>query len=817
MQVNPNTLVGSADGDSGASTANAAPNVTGAVQSTATSAGSTASPTQSSGRTPPSTKTDAPGSWVFPEIESYSPSVTVVKPGRRLKNPLGYLASYTYQISLYMITADAYNVFVESGRKNINTLLQATSSNQYFSDRGASIQSDIQGGAYLIAQSGGINAGNENRAPGFDYDLMIDDLSFDHLVSARVTNSSIFNTNIKFRVTEPYGFSFISKLKTANDQINKYNGSTGNVSNPTRQFFILGIRFFGWNQSGEAVKGSDIYDGEQLDPNSTGTALFETFYDMAITHCRFKIDGKSTTYDIEAQCVSPAAVNIRKGFNNTEKEATGTTVHEVLCGPDGFLTKLNKDLEKAASNATPKESPMKYKIKWLGDASDIALADVRSQADTNKASTPASTATNTRQSTDATAVNAQPNTDSKSIKFPAQLPITQLIEETIMKSAFIEEALTVTYTDSTQNDPASKTSPRVTPTSKKVLRWFNISPQVSDLTWSAAKKDWTYTITYVIQTYYIPVIDSPYAAEKAKYYGPHKRYDYWYTGMNTEIISYESQLDNAFFATVVESQPSTNAAPANPQTGPAVATDTPAAQVQDSGNSLRTSAVSSFRTSLYDPGAYAMAKVQILGDPDYLMQPSSDSVNGLFNKHYGADGFTVNPTGGQVFFEIDFKEAVDYSSSSVNATDSTGKGIQGVGGTLSINDSILFWDYPAEFTQPDPVTGKPLVQGISYTLYQVKSSFSGGSFKQTLEATINSFGDTSNAAEARDTDAPAQAPASPQTGGQAPATPPQDQSTNPPASGGTTAAPAPTSTIQPTANTGAGGRPVADGDASRHG
>lgn len=810
MQVNPNTLTGAADGDSGVAVANAAPQVTGAVQSTANPAGSTASPApnQDTGRAPPSTKTNEPGSWVFSEIESYSPAMSVVKPGRRLKNPLGYLASYTYQLSLYMITSDAYNVFVESGRKNINALLQASSSNQYFTDRSASNQSDIQGGAFLIAQSGGINNTNETRAPGFDYDLVIDDLSFDHLVSARATGSSLFNTNIKFRITEPYGFSFISKLKNANDQINKYNGSKEDVKNPTRQFFILGIRFFGWNQSGEAVKGSDIYDGEQLDPNSTGTALFETFYDMAITHCRFKIDGKSTVYDIEATCVSPSAANIRKGFNQSEKEATGTTVHEVLCGPDGFLTKLNADLAKTAANATPKESPMKYKIKWLGDASDIALADIRSKADTNKASTPASDAKNTTQSNDATAVKAQPNTDSKAIKFPANLPITQLIEETIMKSAFIEDALTVTYTDSTQNDPASKTSPRVTPTSKKVLRWFNISPQISDLVWSKAKNDWTYTITYVIQTYYIPVVDSPYAAEKAKYYGPHKRYDYWYSGLNTEIISYESQLDNAFFATVVESQPSTNAAPANPQTGPVIGTDMQASQIQGAGNSQRTSAVSSFRTSLYDPGAYAMAKVQILGDPDYLMQPSSDSVNGLFNKHYGADGFTVNPTGGQVFFEIDFKEAVDYSSNSVNSTDSNGKGIQGVGGTLSINDSILFWDYPADYTTPDPKTGKPLVQGISYTLYQVKSSFSGGSFKQTLEATINSFGDSSIAAEARDGDAPAQAPANPASNAPAPATPAQDKPVNPPANGGTTPAPTTQAPAQTTTPTGPGGASV---------
>ena len=32
-------------------------------------------------------------------------------PGRRLKNPLGALSSYTYQLSLYMITPEAYDAF----------------------------------------------------------------------------------------------------------------------------------------------------------------------------------------------------------------------------------------------------------------------------------------------------------------------------------------------------------------------------------------------------------------------------------------------------------------------------------------------------------------------------------------------------------------------------------------------------------------------------------------------------------------------------------------------------------------------------------
>ena len=43
-------------------------------------------------------------------------------PGKRIQNPLGNFSSYTYQISLYMITPDAYDAFIQSGRKDINAI-----------------------------------------------------------------------------------------------------------------------------------------------------------------------------------------------------------------------------------------------------------------------------------------------------------------------------------------------------------------------------------------------------------------------------------------------------------------------------------------------------------------------------------------------------------------------------------------------------------------------------------------------------------------------------------------------------------------------
>jgi hypothetical protein len=247
-----------------------------------------------------------------------------------------------------------------------------------------------------------------------------------------------------------------------------------------------------------------------------------------------------------------------------------------------------------------------------------------------------------------------------------------------------------------------------------------MTAEIKNLGWDTKQGDFAYATTYVIQTYETPVVVSSYAKKTPKYYGPHKRYEYWFTGKNSEILRYEQQMDNTFFTVTLD--PSSNS---QSQGGPTdISNVTNKQQNQPRQGELNNAlyAQNSYMTSLYDPGAYAQAKIQILGDPDFLMQPSPSSINALYNKFYGTDGYTVNPNGGQVFIEINFKEPIDY---------------QNKDGLLSINESILFWKYPADVTKEINSRGG----GVSYKLRTVTSSFSKGKFEQELIANINTFGD----------------------------------------------------------------------------
>lgn len=722
-QPNTSSLGGTvADEDNGQGQANTASSggVPSAVATSATGQGGTTGGTDNVAQ-------GADGEATSNE-ETYSTGET--NPGKRLKNPLGNFSSYTYQLSLYMITPDAYNAFITSGRRNIYA----------FND--AAQGEEAAGGAFLIAQSGGINNKNQTRAPGFQFDYGIDNLSFKTNTSGKENQTESNVTDIKFTITEPYGFSFLTKMRNASDALVGYANQLGlsGPENPSKQFFILGIRFFGYDEAGNIITGKENYDGSTLDPNSSGTGLFQTYYDINITSIKFKIDGRATTYQISAVSLGPqGAFSVKRGLINSNKEVSAATAGEAF---DELLDKLNKEQIEMLKNKSIKY-PNTYKVVYLGDARKIAEASLVSPEDLDKFKFPGSGAKSTTQSNDAAAVRSQPDTTKRNITFNQGTPILTALNNIVTQSSFLRDALKVVYTTAIE-PPSTGGMEENKPGSKRKVQWYNVSAELSNAAWDDMIADWAYDITYIIQTYETPVIDSSYANPGGTYYGPHKRYEYWYTGKNSEVIAYEQNLDNTYYNTVLdggtgsETNGAGNAAPqtsdtasdgtgnaSNGATGiskrPGQRTSRP--RLGKLGNAME--AQNNYLTSLFDPGAYAKAKITILGDPDFLMQDQTSSENEIYSRFYGSDGFTISPNGGQVYIEIDFKEAVDYESET---------------GLLKINDSILFWKYPENISKK--------VKGVSYMVLSVTSTFANGSFKQVIDATINDFGDPNAANDA---------------------------------------------------------------------
>jgi hypothetical protein len=648
------------------------------------------------------------------------------KPNGRLKNPLGFLASYTYQLSLYLISPSAYEAFVASGRRSINVFNSADAGDQ-------------TRGAYLIAQGGGMGE-EKNRAPGFEFDYYIDGLTCKTYLPAKSLGANSVNIEYKFKITEPYGFSFVSNLAKAqqamlSDPKNNFSAaeraSLEQPQNTTRNFFILGVRFFGWDQEGNLVKGNEIMpDGKVLDPNASGTgALFESFTELVFTEFKFKVDGRSTVYQISGQPTAVSgAINVRNGMITENVSVTGTTVRDMLVGPKGLLTQLNSK-QKTLKDTGSVDHPITYKIKWLG-AEDIANASVITENIQSKSVQGNKDVENSSSSNDASATAAKPNKNVREMNF-SKIPVVQCIEQVISTSRYILDSLSRNYTDDNQVDPKTGV-PKSKEGGNKKLSWFNISPELTNIRWDTTRNDWVYDIVYVIQPYDIPNVPAPYVNSTSEYYGPHKRYDYWYTGKNTEIIGYEQTINNNYFLTTLSSDTNPND-PTFYDKRPGVS----AVDAQPGGDNTTAqgtsslSALNSFRTTLYDPGSFAKAKIQILGDPDYLMNSTSTIVSD--NRFYDAsDNRRINPSTNQVFMEIDFKEAVDYNvgSGTTNLVNNRGAGEKGQPGVMKLNDDIEFWRYSS-------TEASRKVDGISYQIITVVSNFNNGSFTQTIDAVIN--------------------------------------------------------------------------------
>lgn len=663
--------------------------------------------------------TDQPSSGTTPAAKSGTAAASPAStsnplPGARLSNPLSLFASYTYQLSLYMITPDAYDLFTASGRKDINALTRAGG----------------LGGAYLLVQSGGINTTSTEtvRAPGFELDYFIDDLKITTSTSAASSGTATNTTEMSFSIYEPYGFSFMTKLKNASAALQQYSKLPNfkGIQNPGRQFFILGIRFLGYDINGKILTGQENIDGTILDKFGTDNGVLETFYDILISSMQFKVDGKGSNYSVKANTLQPQmAFGLKRGLIATGASVTAETVEQALTGGSestvaaipgtlGILTKLNREQQALLKEGTITVANV-YKLEWLGNADTIKKASLLTKADMDKRKLPMTPVATTSQVYAAAVKNIPPDITKKLLKFNTATPVIQAISQIIAQSSYLENALTKVYTDAETPGPDDEL-PRK---NSEAIAWYNLSARIKSLGWDDKINDFAVEITYVIQPYLTPVVTSSYVNKVSKYYGPHKRYEYWYTGKNSEILSYEQTLNHAYVQ------------PALDGTGDKdkVADIATILQQRTGGNRLGTinnglEAQNAYITNLSDPTAWATAKINIIGDPDYLIQDSPGSINDAYKQFYGP-GFTINPNGGQVFIEINFREAVDYNDTT---------------GLMDINENIIFWKYPKELN----------IKGVSYLLISVKSSFSKGKFTQDLECRINTnFGNTAESATGR--------------------------------------------------------------------
>lgn len=572
-------------------------------------------------------------------------------------NVLDQYGSYTYQASVYLMSADAYKTMCDTKQKSLQ-------------------------GSRLLFQSGGAPVSGRN--PYFSNDYYIDKITLESVISGKGTNQAHNVNQIKMTVIEPNGITLIGNLDKA---LNADIGPDAKKKNFNAQQYLLVIRFYGYDQNGQLIQANNPGIGRPTD----SAAFVEKFFPMCITNIRFKVANKLVEYDIEATAPN---YNINVGSNRGSipynVELSSGTVKDILAGSlvsatsqttatnsstgtttntnsasippapgkanaatsvkttirQGLMAALNTYQNELVARGTY-QYPDTYSVEFanpsIASASIVVKgADKKSKPMTN-ATTAASTIDPKKQSMDNSA---------RTVSIVAGTQIVQAIDLILRSSSYITDQAAVVIDE---NDQVQRSNGAPA----QNLAWYKISLRATPGPYDYKRNDYSYNITYVISAYKINQMVSDYFLSP-KYKGVHKQYNYWFTGENTQVLSYE-QSYNALYSAVL------SGGPGGQFVGEAIKRNfQPRSGESSQGAAGRTNEIGANAADyLYNPNDLQNVTLQIVGDPAWLQQ--GESFCGASARNFNFNPFlpdgTINYDAQQILFEILINSPNDYNLS----------------------------------------------------------------------------------------------------------------------------------------------------------
>ena len=295
------------------------------------------------------------------------------------------------------------------------------------------------------------------------------------------------------------------------------------------------------------------------------------------------------------------------------------------------------------------------------------------------------------------------NLDAMTWPVAAGSQIVQVIDNVMRVSSFITDQQIVQV--SPVPDPVTGVQKQVSsPGTGKPMAWFKISVAAEPLGKDTVINDFAYRMTFIVSPYQPASLISQYYPN-SKYRGVHKSYQYWFTGQNTQILSYEQKYDNAYRIALtgaganLQKKLKTDWRDQNRKIY--VATSENHAQgAKDYANEPGDNAAS----FLYDPKSLSTVKMRIVGDPAWLQQ--GECGLGVSARTFNFAPFTpdgsINFDASAIMFDVSFNQPVDYDFNT------------GIMNTNTMNRQGL----PQEH--------------YTFTAIECKSIFSKGRFEQEL-------------------------------------------------------------------------------------
>lgn len=674
--------------------------------------------------------------------EEYDANAITITPNR-----LHSYSTYTYGLTLHLLTKDSFNIMADGGQwlGNPGTFTLISSAGRW---------------GDLVKEKN-----NFLRPPEFSDDFYFDGLSMETVIGLNQQSRSSNVIDVNFTLIEPYGLTLMNRLIALALRLKVPNY----LANP----YILQIDFFGSDDAG--IEVNPIPD-------------ITKFIPIKLIECKIKVGTQGATYACRAtpynhtafsQTVASTPVNfeikakkVGDFFNNTgdvaniteqSKNRDKAAQEREQVEKNTYISQADKDARKkkltdqinapytvksytGAYNAYQlhlknnktilQESVLIFKIDKEIESADIVYpkqTDLKNSAMTER--TDGQKQPVVQNSTKkGTPPQAGPDPSVEKFNVNAGTSIIDVVNM-VMRSS--------TYITSQVKDPSKNIDQMME--EGKPLKWFKIIPKIKLREYDYSTHTWSHDIEvniipYKFHNYKHPVASKSSVDEVKK--GLRKEYQYLYTGQNNDILDFGIDFDALFYTAVnvlKDNLPSLSNADktiadknkssgGDPKPDEIATTIDPElvkqAQIQFnqvhpvSGDQSNIQGFNAWQNtsvliatdimkSVYSGarGDMINLNMRIIGDPDFIKQ--DDIYYSPGNDNYPAEGETYAKDGsiltdrGDIFARVKFKTPVDI--------DQTTGGLRNEEGYLESNFS-----------------------GV-YKIIKVTNELKGGKFEQVLQ------------------------------------------------------------------------------------
>ena len=569
-------------------------------------------------------------------------------------------------------------------------------------------------GLSLLMQSGGsgstldadLNGAKRNRY--FDLDYFIEDLEIESLMH-RAVRGATNQTRLTFKIVEPYGFTFIERLKNATEE---FFGTLDFV----KQHYLMVIRFHGYDDDGNKVSSQSSMESKGIDNNrSDKNSVNEKFIPFKFANITTRATTGAVEYMCEALPVNHfEALSQKRATIPFQVEIKGQTLQDLFMGTSdlrtttsskktistGLITALNEE-QKTYVDKKAQAIADEYKVTFAG--SNIGEQLVKPPGDVAKFRTASPIA----GPTSLLSTKGQVEKETFTVSVTAGQQLQQSIDGILKTSQFVTKQQTKQY------DVVSKIWRNKA--GNPVLAWYKITTKVEPKGYDKIRKDYAYKIEFIITPQQVTDTKST-AFPKDRFRGVHKKYNYWFTGENTEVLDYEVEFNALYYTSLSPNFSNEAREQKDLELQENLASGAVGPSDQSSQNGVGQSADEAARAAsvLYSPVDFARMEMTILGDPDFIQQGDIFYRAGKNFSPFLDDG-SINYDSQEVFCEVNYNTIEDYNEETGEAKPKE----------ILLKSGVQF-----------DRTG---TKGLIYQIISVKNKFNKGTFTQDLEGLMVEF------------------------------------------------------------------------------